>query len=137
MNLIFSALLATLAGVAILIYLDASTLFLTALLLSVLALRISEKSDIIATLSGVFFALSVAPAVGVSVSEVMTLSNGFVVQAVLSFLFYLYFSIQKPSIIGRIYREAKKGVGASVSSAIAGFAAGILSAALWQSYLSI
>jgi len=39
---------------------------------------------------------------------------------------------KKPSIIGRIDREAKGGLGVMGDDIIAGFAAGITSAILWQ-----
>ena len=137
MNLMFSALLSTLIGSAILIYLDGSTLFLAAILLSIIAIKTTTKSELIAKITGVWFALSVAPAVGVTIEEILNLNNGFLIQSSLSFLFFIYFFTKKPSIIGKIQREAKVGVGVTISSAISGFAAGILSAALWQAYLNI
>ena len=84
-----------------------------------------------------WFALSVAPAVGVSMSEVSSLENGFLIQALLSFVLFRYFDIAKPSIIGRIDREAKGGIGVMGDDIIAGFAAGILSAAIWQGVLAL
>lgn len=131
------AFVATLLGVAILLFLDPSTLFLSALLLSILALRVPKKAEIFAHFSGIWFALSVSPALGVPLEETLNFFNGFLLQALLSFGLFIYFYTQKPSIIGRVYREAKAGVDVSVSAAIAGFASGILSAALWQGYLSL
>jgi len=133
-------------GMLILIYFDASTLFLATLLISVLAIKAinsyEEKSGnhddqriVIDELAGMWFALSVAPAFGVLMSDVTTLENGFLVQSLLSFVLFRYFDITKPSIIGRIDREAKGGVGVMGDDIIAGFAAGISSAALWQGYL--
>jgi|GEM_PF-2636817 len=137
MNLIFSALISSFLGLAILIYLDASTLFLAALLLSIIAIKTLNKGDFLDKLVGMWFALSVSPAVGVNIAEIAGLSNGFLIQALLSFFFFIYFYMTKPSIIQRLYNYEKAGVGVVVSSAIAGFAAGILSAALWQAYLQI
>jgi phosphatidylglycerophosphatase A len=82
-----------------------------------------------------WFALSVAPAIGVSLGEVTNLENGFLVQSILSFILFRYFDITKPSIIGRIDREAKGGIGVMGDDIIAGFAAGISSSAIWQAYL--
>lgn len=121
----------------ILIYLDASTLFLAALLLAVIAIKTLNKGDFLDKLVGIWFALSVAPAVGIALSELVDFSNGFLIQSSLSVLFFIYFYKTKPSIIQRLYDNAKPGVGVVASSAIAGFAAGILSAALWQAYLQI
>lgn len=133
-------------GMLILIYFDAQTLFLSALLITVIAVReinkYEEKSGIhddkrivIDELAGMWFALSVAPAISISLGEVSDLQNGFLVQSILSFLLFRYFDIKKPSIIGRIDREAKGGIGVMADDVIAGFAAGVSSALLWQTYL--
>jgi phosphatidylglycerophosphatase A len=82
-----------------------------------------------------WLALSVAPAMSVGLGEVGDLQNGFLIQALLSFALFRYFDIVKPSIIGRIDREAKGGVGVMGDDIIAGFAAGILSSLLWQGIL--
>ncbi|MDD3506588.1 MAG: phosphatidylglycerophosphatase A, partial [Sulfurimonas sp.] len=86
-------------------------------------------------LAGMWFALSVAPAVSVAWGEMGDFTNGFVIQSLLSFALFRYFDIKKPSIIGRIDREAKGGVGVMGDDIVAGFAAGIVSALLWQGYL--
>lgn len=133
-------------GMLILIYFDAQTLFLSALLITIIAIkeinRYEEKSSIhddkrivIDELVGMWFALSVAPAMGVSFNEVTDLQNGFLIQSLLSFVLFRYFDIKKPSIIGRLDREAKGGVGVMGDDIVAGFVAGILSAVIWQGYL--
>ncbi len=135
-------------GMLILIYFDAYTLFLATLLISIVAIREinryeaktgthDDKSIVIDELAGMWFALSVAPAISVGMNEVTSLENGFLIQSLLSFVLFRYFDITKPSIIGRIDREAKGGIGVMGDDIIAGFTAGILSAALWQGYLSI
>jgi len=135
-------------GMLILIYFDAYTLFLATLLISIIAIKEinryeertgthDDKSIVIDELAGMWFALSVAPAISIGMNEVTTLENGFLIQSLLSFVLFRYFDIAKPSIIGRIDREAKGGIGVMGDDIIAGFAAGILSAALWQGYLSI
>lgn len=133
-------------GMLILIYFDAQTLFLAALLISVIAIKAinkyEEKSKIhddkrivIDELAGMWFALSVAPAISVSLSEVGMWENGFLIQSALSFVLFRYFDIAKPSIIGRIDRETKGGIGVMGDDIIAGFAAGIVSAVIWQAIL--
>ncbi|WP_428737098.1 phosphatidylglycerophosphatase A family protein [Sulfurimonas sp.] len=135
-------------GIAILIYFGASTLFLATLLISVIAIKVinnyEESSGIhdnqqivIDELAGMWFALSVAPAIQVGFDQVLTLENGFLIQALLSFALFRYFDITKPSIIGKIDREAKGGIGVMGDDIIAGFAAGISSALLWQGYLKL
>jgi phosphatidylglycerophosphatase A len=135
-------------GMLILIYFDAYTLFLATSLISIIAIKQINKyeeqtgshdhqSIVIDELAGMWFALSVAPAMSVGFSEVTAYENGFLIQSLLSFVLFRYFDITKPSIIGRIDREAKGGVGVMGDDIIAGFAAGILSAVLWQGYLQL
>lgn len=135
-------------GMLILIYFDAYTLFLATLLISIIAIREinkyeektgshDDKSIVIDELAGMWFALSVAPAISIGINDVTTLENGFLIQSILSFALFRYFDIAKPSIIGRIDREVKGGLGVMGDDIIAGFTAGILSATLWQGYLSI
>jgi len=135
-------------GMAMLIYFDATTLFLAALLISIIAIKSINRYEeetghhddqkiVIDELAGMWFALSVAPAVSVSFNEIMNLQNGFLLQSLFSFILFRYFDITKPSIIGRIDREAKGGVGVMGDDIVAGFAAGISSAAIWQTWLYI
>lgn len=135
-------------GMLILIYFGVSTLFLATLLISVIAIKLINNHEqetnthdnqaiVIDELAGMWFALSVAPATSVALSEVMTLSNGFLIQSLLSFVMFRYFDITKPSIIGRIDREAKGGVGVMGDDIIAGFAAGISASLLWHGWLKI
>lgn len=135
-------------GMLILIYFDAGTLFLASLLISIIAIKSINKYEensgihddkriVIDELAGMWFALSVAPAIGVSMGEVTSLENGFLVQSILSFVLFRYFDIAKPSIIGRIDREAKGGIGVMGDDIIAGFAAGISSSLIWQGWLQL
>jgi len=133
-------------GMAILLFFDTTTLFLAALLISVIAVKVINQYEdetsnhddqriVIDELAGMWFALSIAPAMTIATSEIMTLSNGFLVQSLLSFVLFRYFDITKPSIIGRIDRETKGGIGVMGDDIIAGIAAGISSAALWQGWV--
>lgn len=133
-------------GMLILIYFDAYTLFLATSLISIIAIKQinkyeeqtgthDDKSIVIDELAGMWFALSVAPAMSVGFSDVLVLENGFLIQSLLSFVLFRYFDIAKPSIIGRIDRDAKGGVGVMGDDIVAGFAAGITSAAIWQGWL--
>jgi len=132
-------------GMLILIYFDAQTLFLATLLISIIAIKEINKYEeqsgihddkriVIDELAGMWFALSVAPAMGVNLNEVGIFENGFLIQCLLSFALFRYFDISKPSIIGRIDREAKGGVGVMGDDVVAGFAAGIVSSLIWQGF---
>lgn len=133
-------------GMLILIYFEAQTLFMATILITLIAIRAinryedesgihDDKRIVIDELAGMWFALSVAPAITVSMGEVTALENGFLIQSLLSFALFRYFDIAKPSIIGRIDREAKGGIGVMGDDIVAGFAAGISSSAIWQGIL--
>ena len=142
------SLVALLLGIAVLLFFDVQTLFLAAILLSVVSIREINKYEaqsgihddkriVIDELAGMWFALSVAPAMSVNMGEIADFQNGFLIQSLLSFALFRYFDIKKPSIIGRLDREAKGGVGVMADDIVAGFAAGIVSALLWQGYLQL
>ncbi len=133
-------------GMLILIYFDATTLFLATSLVSIIAIKIINQYEeesgthdnqkiVIDELAGIWFALSVAPATTIAIDQIFDLQNGFLIQSLLSFVIFRVYDIVKPSIIGRIDREAKGGIGVMGDDIIAGFAAGISSAALWQGWL--
>ncbi len=135
-------------GMLILIYFDSQTLFLATALLSIIAVKSINKYEeasgihddkriVIDELAGMWFALSVAPAITVGMGEVGSLENGFLIQSILSFALFRYFDIAKPSIIGRIDRETKGGIGVMGDDIIAGFAAGISSSLIWQGWLQL
>lgn len=135
-------------GILILIYFGSQTLFLATALISLIAIKSINKYEqesgihddkriVIDELAGMWFALSVAPAISIATSELMVWQNGFLIQAVLSFALFRYFDIAKPSIIGRIDREVQGGLGVMGDDIIAGFAAGITSALIWQGILTI
>ncbi|WP_373072640.1 phosphatidylglycerophosphatase A [Sulfurimonas sp.] len=130
-------------GMLILIYFSAETLFMATVLITAIAIREINKYEqksgihddkriVIDELAGMWFALSVAPAISINLNEVSNFENGFLIQSILSFLLFRYFDITKPSIIGRLDREAKGGVGVMADDIVAGFTAGILSAVTWQ-----
>lgn len=129
-----------LLAMATLIYFDVNTLFLVTLLGAIVAvknIKADEKETYVDKFIGIGFALSVSPSAGVPIDQLTILSNGFVIQSLLSALLFVYFIKTKPSIIGRIYREAKGSVGIVLDDVLAGFAAGISSSLLWQAFLFI
>jgi len=130
-------------GIAILLFLGPQTLFLATILISIIAIKQIDRYEssssghddsriVIDELAGMWFALSIAPGIGFSVTDLLQWNNGIAVQIALSFIFFRIYDIKKPSIIGRIDREAKGGLGVMGDDIIAGFAAGITAAILWQ-----
>lgn len=135
-------------GVAILIFLGPQTLFLLTLLITLIAIKSIDRYElqsgihdnqkiVIDELAGMWFALSIAPGIMFTLGDLSVWNNGIAVQILLSFIFFRIYDIKKPSIIGRIDRNAKGGWGVMGDDIIAGFAAGISSALLWQLFLKI
>jgi len=130
-------------GIAILLYFGPQTLFLATILITLIAIKSIDKHEsasnehddsriVIDELVGMWFALSIAPGIGFDMATLMHWENGIALQIALSFIFFRIYDIKKPSIIGRIDREAKGGLGVMGDDIIAGFAAGISSALVWQ-----
>ncbi len=135
-------------GVAILIFLGPQTLFLLTLLITLIAIKSIDRYEahsgihdnqkiVIDELAGMWFALSIAPGVMFSLNDLSVWGNGIAVQILLSFIFFRIYDIKKPSIIGRIDRNTKGGWGVMGDDIIAGFAAGISSALVWQLILKL
>ena len=133
-------------GVLILAYFGPQTLFLAALFLTLVGVKSVEKYQkkakthddsriVIDELVGIWFALSIAPGIFTPLNELLTLENGMLIQVILSFTLFRYFDIAKPSIIGRIDREAPGGYGVMLDDVLAGVAAGITTAIIWQGIL--
>ncbi|MDP3266617.1 MAG: phosphatidylglycerophosphatase A [Sulfuricurvum sp.] len=135
-------------GIAVLILLGPQTLFLLTLLITLVAIKSIDRYEaksgihdnqkiVIDELVGMWFALSIAPGIMFTLGDLSVLGNGIAVQIALSFIFFRIYDIKKPSIIGRIDREAKGGWGVMGDDIIAGFAAGLSSALIWQAFLKL
>ncbi len=120
-------------GLFLLEFLHVSTLFLLALLISVIAIKQIDiyekevgmhdgKEIVIDELAGMWIALSIC---GINSTNILIL-------APLAFLFFRLFDIWKPSIIGKIDIDVKGGLGVMGDDIVAGFAAGIASAGIYQ-----
>lgn len=130
-------------GVVILALLGPQTLFLATLLATVAGVKMidayeksggihDDKRIVIDELAGIWLALCIAPGVSAPFASLLELDSGLAIQIVLSFIFFRLFDIKKPSIIGRIDREAKGGLGVMGDDLLAGVAAGVASAIVWQ-----
>lgn len=129
-------------GLIILSLFGSQTLFLASILITLIAVKAintyeqtsgihDDKRIVIDELVGMWIALAIAPAVTFNFEALGTLENGLLVQTLLSFIFFRIYDIKKPSIIGRIDRETKGGIGVMGDDIIAGFAAGISSIFVW------
>jgi phosphatidylglycerophosphatase A len=122
-----------LLGLFLLEFLHVSTLFLLSLLITVIAIKqidIYEKECgthdnseiVIDELAGMWITLSIC---GIN-------SSNMLIMAVLAFLYFRLFDIWKPSIIGKIDRDVKGGLGVMGDDVVAGLAAGIAAAGTYQ-----
>ena len=120
-------------GLFLLEFLHVSTLFLLALLITVIAIKqidiyenetkTHDNSEIVIDeLAGMWITLAIC---GIN-------SGNMIIMAPLAFIFFRIFDIWKPSIIGKIDRDVKGGLGVMGDDVIAGIAAGIATAGTYQ-----
>jgi phosphatidylglycerophosphatase A len=135
-------------GVALLMFFGSQTLFMLSILITLIAIKGIDKHEatsedhddsriVIDELVGMWIALAIAPGIMFHCNDLGVWSNGLAVQIVLSFIFFRLYDIKKPSIIGRIDRETKGGLGVMGDDILAGFAAGITTAIVWQLILKM
>ena len=124
-------------GLAILYYFGATTLTLATILLSVIAIKEINKyeaktgehdhgSIVIDETAGIWLTLVVAH----TVENIWFL-------AVASFVFFRFFDIYKPSIIGKIDRDVGGGLGVMGDDLVAGIFAGLLVQLSWNILLKM
>ncbi|WP_120919067.1 phosphatidylglycerophosphatase A family protein [Helicobacter pylori] len=112
---------ALLLGLPVLIF-SANTLFLAAILIGLIAIAQIDKEEeeskihdssyiVIDELVGMWLAMAIS---GLSLAGV-----------VLSFIFFRIYDITKPSLIGKIDKEIKGGLGVVADDALAGILAGL------------
>ncbi|GAA7307180.1 phosphatidylglycerophosphatase A [Helicobacter pylori] len=115
------SLVALLLGLPILIF-SANTLFLVAVLIGLIAIAQIDKEEeeskihdssyiVIDELVGMWLAMAIS---GLSLAGV-----------ILSFIFFRIYDITKPSLIGKIDKEIKGGLGVVADDALAGVLAGL------------
>jgi len=123
------SIVAAFVGVLILQYVQVDTLLLLTVLITIIGIKQiniyeketgthDDKSIVIDEVVGLWLAFVIA-------SDNWT-------QIILCFIFFRIFDIWKPSIIGRIDRDVKGGLGVMGDDLLAGLIAGICSSAVWQ-----
>ena len=136
-----------LLALPILTYFDTTTLFLAALLATVAGYKLvndyeaaggihDNKHIVIDELAGMWIAMSIAivPLSSIPLAAYSDFMGHWTLwlAIALSFATFRYFDIAKPSIIGRIDRDTKGGMGVMGDDVIAGVAAGVLSALIMK-----
>ena len=120
-------------GLFLLEFLHVSTLFLLSLLITVIAIKQIDiyekevgmhdgKEIVIDELAGMWITLSIC---GINSSNILYM-------APIAFAFFRLFDIWKPSFIGKIDRDVKGGLGVMGDDVLAGIAAGIATAGVYQ-----
>ena len=120
-------------GLFLLEFLHPSTLFLLALLITVITIKQIDiyekevgmhdgKEIVIDELAGMWITLAIC---GINSSNVLFM-------APIAFIFFRLFDIWKPSFIGKIDRDVKGGLGVMGDDVLAGIAAGIATAGVYQ-----
>ena len=127
------SIVALFMGLALLQYVHESTLFMLSILITVIAVKQIDiyeaevgahdgKEIVIDELAGMWLALSIC---GINNENILYM-------APLAFLFFRLFDIWKPSIIGKIDQKVKGGWGVMGDDLVAGLAAGVASAGVYQ-----
>ena len=111
-------------GYLILYYLGLQTLFLATILVTLIAIKEIDKDE---KLSGVHDKSEIVIDEVVGVWLAFSISGATILQLVFGLIFFRVFDIWKPSIIGRVDREVKGGLGVVGDDLLAGVFAGIAS----------
>ena len=130
----WGSIVGAIIGYFILTILPQSTLFLLAILITLIAVKeinIYEKETgihddkriVIDEIAGIWIAISLA--------------GGSIVATIFSFIYFRILDIIKPSIIGRIDEKVDGGWGVMGDDLVAGIFAGILSAGSYAIYLKV
>jgi len=129
------SILAGIVGFIILQYFHTDTLFLLTILITLIAIKEINKYEA-KTHSHDDKSIVIDEVVGLWLAFI--LSSNTLTQMLLSFIYFRIFDIWKPSLIGKIDKDIKGGLGVMGDDILAGILAGICSAASWQfiGYLS-
>ncbi|WQZ50744.1 phosphatidylglycerophosphatase A [Helicobacter pylori] len=115
------SLVALLLGLPILIF-SANTLFLAAVLIGLIAITQIDKEEEESKIHDSSY-IVIDELVGMWLA--MAISGLSLVGVILSFIFFRIYDITKPSLIGKIDKEVKGGLGVVADDALAGVLAGL------------
>ncbi len=126
------SILAGIVGFVILQFVGIDTLFLLSILITVVGIKEIDKHEAI-TKTHDDKSIVIDEVIGLWLAFV--LSSGTITQMILSFVYFRIFDIIKPSLIGKIDRDVKGGLGVIGDDVLAGLLAGICSAVTWQAII--
>ncbi|EPY5581232.1 phosphatidylglycerophosphatase A family protein [Campylobacter upsaliensis] len=127
----FGTLAAMIPAFFVLRYLGEQTLFLLSILIFIASIRViddyekktqkhDDKHIVIDEVAGVFLACAIAAS-----------AENSLLNFVLAFIFFRFFDITKPSIIGKIDKKVKGGLGVMLDDMLAGLFTGLLCAVIY------
>ncbi len=128
----FGTFAGAIVGIGILSFAPVSTLLLLTVLLTFVAINEIDKEE---AQSGIHDASSIVIDEVAGIWLAFTISSGTSIQIILSIAFFRLFDIWKPSIIGRIDRDVKGGLGVMGDDIIAGIFAGLSSSIVYGALL--
>lgn len=131
----WGSLAGVIAGVGIYHYIGLETLFMASILLFLASISIidsyeaksgthDDSSIVIDEVAGVWLAISIA----LSSWQQLEMAEFGWISVVLAFIFFRILDITKPSIIGRLDRNLKGGLGVMSDDMVAGLFAGLIAA---------
>lgn len=128
----FGSIAGAVVAYFILLYFSSTTLFLATILVFLLGVSVTNSYE---TATGMHDNSSIVIDEVAGVWLAIVLSGATLTQILLSLIFFRIFDITKPSIIGRIDKNVKGGLGVMGDDMVAGFFAGITSSMVYAGLL--
>ncbi len=125
----YGTIAGALVALPILFYFPPTTLFLATILLTLIAINEINKEEL---QSGIHDASEIVIDEVAGIWLALSMSGATWIQIILSIIFFRLFDIWKPSVIGRIDRDVKGGLGVMGDDLLAGVFAAICSAGTYQ-----
>ena len=130
----FGTFAGAIVGIGILAIAPVTTLLLLTILLTFISINEINKEE---KESGIHDASSIVVDEVAGIWLAFTISSGSWIQIILSIAFFRLYDIWKPSIIGRIDRDVKGGLGVMGDDIVAGIFAGLSSAIVYGALLKL
>ncbi len=125
----YGTIAGAIVALPVLYYFPPTTLFLASILLTLIAINEINKEEL---KSGIHDASEIVIDEVAGVWLALSMSGATSIQIILSIIYFRVFDIWKPSVIGRIDRDVKGGLGVMGDDLLAGVFAAICSAGTYQ-----
>ncbi len=125
----YGTIAGAIVSLPILYYFPPTTLFLASILLTLISIKEINKEEL---KSGIHDASEIVIDEVAGIWLALSMSGANWIQIILSIIYFRVFDIWKPSVIGRIDRDVKGGLGVMGDDLLAGVFAAICSAGTYQ-----